>query len=159
MGDFSVKAVLSAVDKNFSSTMKGALGYSNNLKATLTSGIGFGAMMAIGQKAVSVVGNGISALARGSIDAGMNFESAMSNVAAISGATGKDLQDLTAKAKEMGATTQFSATEAADAMSYMAMAGWKAGEMASGIGGIMNLAAASGADLARTGPMSRKSTN
>ena len=49
MGDFSVKAILSATDKNFSSTMKSALGYTNNLKSTLTSGIGFGAMMAIGQ--------------------------------------------------------------------------------------------------------------
>ena len=52
MGEFSVRAVLSAVDKNFASTMKSALGYTNNLKDTLTSGIGFGAMMAIGQSAV-----------------------------------------------------------------------------------------------------------
>ena len=74
----------------------------------------------------------------------------MSSVASISGATGNDLKELTSKAKQMGATTQFSATEAANAMEYMAMAGWKTKDMVSGIGGIMNLAAASGSDLART---------
>lgn len=78
------------------------------------------------------------------------FESAMSEVQAISGATGKDFEDLTAKAQEMGAKTKFSASESAEAMQYMAMAGWKTEEMLSGIEGIMNLAAASGEDLATT---------
>lgn len=147
---FSVKAILSAKDSNFSSTMKACSGYAENLKSTLTSGIGFGAMAAIGSKAVSVVGNGLKSLTTGTISAGTNFESAMSSVASISGATGNDLKELTSKAKQMGATTQFSATEAANAMEYMAMAGWKTKDMVSGIGGIMNLAAASGSDLART---------
>lgn len=147
---FSVKAILSAKDSNFSSTMKACSGYAENLKSTLTSGIGFGAMAAIGSKAVSVVGNGLKSLTTGAISAGTNFESAMSSVASISGATGNDLKELTSKAEQMGATTQFSATEAANAMEYMAMAGWKTKDMVSGIGGIMNLAAASGADLART---------
>lgn len=147
---FSVKAILSAKDSNFSSTMKACSGYAENLKSTLTSGIGFGAMAAIGSKAVSVVGNGLKSLTTGAISAGTNFESAMSSVASISGATGNDLKELTSKAKQMGATTQFSATEAANAMEYMAMAGWKTKDMVSGIGGIMNLAAASGSDLART---------
>lgn len=147
---FSVKAILSAKDSNFSSTMKACSGYAENLKSTLTSGIGFGAMAAIGSKAVSVVGNGLKSLTTGAISAGTNFESAMSSVASISGATGSDLKELTSKAKQMGATTQFSATEAANAMEYMAMAGWKTKDMVSGIGGIMNLAAASGSDLART---------
>lgn len=146
----SVKAIMSAVDTNFSSTMKACGGYADNLKKTLTSGLGFGAMAAIGSKAVSVVGSGLKTLTADSVSAGMNFESAMSSVGAISGATGKDLNDLTAKAKEMGATTQFSATESANAMEYMAMAGWKTKDMISGIGGIMDLAAASGSDLART---------
>ena len=84
------------------------------------------------------------------IDSGMSFESAMSSVSAISGAAGENLAKLTDKAKQMGATTQYSATEAANAMEYMAMAGWKTEDMISGIDGIMNLAAASGADLART---------
>ena len=79
-----------------------------------------------------------------------NFDSAMSKVSAISGATGKDLDALRQKAKEMGATTKFTATEAAEAFNYMAMAGWKTGEMLDGIEGIMNLAAASGEDLATT---------
>lgn len=147
---FSVKAILSAKDSNFSSTMKACSGYAENLKSTLTSGIGFGAMAAIGSKAVSVVENGLKSLTAGGISAGTNFESAMSSVASISGATGNDLKELTSKAKQMGATTQFSATEAANAMEYMAMAGWKTKDMVSGIGGIMNLAAASGSDLART---------
>lgn len=71
----------------------------------------------------------------------------MSEVAAISGATGEDLQKLTDKAKEMGAKTKFSATESAEAFKYMAMAGWKTGDMLNGIEGIMNLAAASGENL------------
>lgn len=105
---FSVKAILSAKDSNFSSTMKACSGYAENLKSTLTSGIGFGAMAAIGSKAVSVVGNGLKSLTTGAISAGTNFESAMSSVASISGATGNDLKELTSKAKQMGATTQFS---------------------------------------------------
>lgn len=79
-----------------------------------------------------------------------NFESAMSEVSAISGATGKDLDDLSAKAREMGASTKFSASEAAEAFQYMAMAGWKTEDMLFGIEGVLNLAAASGEDLATT---------
>ena len=74
----------------------------------------------------------------------------MSTIQAISGATGDELAALTDKAKEMGANTKFSATEAAEAMQYMAMAGWKTDDMLNGIEGIMNLAAASGEDLATT---------
>lgn len=81
---------------------------------------------------------------------GSDFEAGMSKVAAISGATEGGLAKLTEKAKEMGAKTKFSASEAAAAMEYMAMAGWKTGDMLSGIEGIMNLAAASGEDLATT---------
>lgn len=79
-----------------------------------------------------------------------NFESAMSKVSAISGATGDDLDALTEKAKQMGESTKFSASESADAFQYMAMAGWKTEQMLNGIEGIMNLAAASGEDLATT---------
>ena len=78
------------------------------------------------------------------------FESAMSKVSAISGATGDDLAALTDKAKEMGAKTKFSASESAEAFQYMAMAGWKTEDMLDGIDGIMNLAAADGLDLATT---------
>lgn len=79
-----------------------------------------------------------------------DFDESMSNVSAISGATGEEFDQLRDKAREMGAETKFSASEAADAMSYMAMAGWKTDDMLNGISGIMNLAAASGADLATT---------
>ncbi len=79
-----------------------------------------------------------------------DFDSGMSKVAAISGATGDDLDALREKAREMGSKTKFSASEAAAAMEYMAMAGWKTEDMLGGIEGIMNLAAASGEDLATT---------
>ena len=79
---------------------------------------------------------------------GANFEQGMSKVAAISGATGDELAALTEKAKEMGAKTKFSASESAAAFEYMAMAGWKTTDMLNGIEGVMNLAAASGEDLA-----------
>ena len=77
----------------------------------------------------------------------MDFEQGMSKVAAISGATGDDLVALTEKAKEMGANTKYSATESAEAFSYMAMAGWKTEQMLAGIAPVMNLAAASGEEL------------
>ena len=84
------------------------------------------------------------------ISAGMDFDSQMSTVAAISGATGEEFGILRAKAQEMGATTAFSATESAQAMEYMAMAGWKTTDITNGLAGVMNLAAASGEDLATT---------
>src|SRR5690625_4611613 len=90
-----------------------------------------------------IAGVGIAATKIGS-----SFESSMSKVAAISGATGKDLEKLTKKAREMGATTIFSASESADALNYMALAGWDTHEMLDGISGVMDLAAASGEDLA-----------
>ncbi len=79
-----------------------------------------------------------------------DFDSAMSKVAAVSGATGEELEQLRNKAREMGKETKFSASEAAEAMNYMAMAGWKTEDMLNGIAGVMNLAAASGEDLATT---------
>lgn len=88
--------------------------------------------------------------AAASVKVGSDFDSSMSQVSAISGATGKDLEALRDKAKEMGATTKFSASESADAMTYMAMAGWNSQQMISGLPGILNLAAASGEDLATT---------
>lgn len=92
----------------------------------------------------------ISAMEGYAVKVGSSFEEGMSKVSAISGAAGGDLEKLTDKAKEMGAKTKFSATEAASAFEYMAMAGWKTEDMLNGIEGIMNLAAASGEDLATT---------
>lgn len=85
-----------------------------------------------------------------SVNSFQDFEAMMSQVKAISGATGQAFDDLTAKAQEMGATTKFTATESAEAFNYMAMAGWKPQQMIDGISGIMSLAAASGEDLGTT---------
>ncbi len=100
--------------------------------------------------AIAAASTAVTAFAKSSVDAGMSFDSAMSQVQAISGANAGQFQQLRDKAQEMGATTKFSATEAAEAMNYMAMAGWKTEDMLGGISGIMNLAAASGEDLATT---------
>ena len=85
-----------------------------------------------------------------SVNSFQDFEAMMSQVKAISGATGQAFDNLTAKAQEMGATTKFTATESAEAFNYMAMAGWKPQQMIDGISGIMSLAAASGEDLGTT---------
>ena len=119
------------------------------------SGIdGIGSIAEKGLKATGAILAGtataIGAIGAASVKVGSDFEASMSKVAAISGATGDDLKALTDKAKEMGATTKFSASESADALQYMAMAGWKTEDMLNGIEGIMNLAAASGEDLATT---------
>ncbi len=108
-----------------------------NVVKTAAVGIG-GAMVAVGGYAIKV---------------GSDFESAMSNVAAISGATGDELKMLKDTAEEMGATTQFSATEAANALSYMALAGWDANQSAAALPGVLNLAAASGMELASASDM------
>lgn len=77
-----------------------------------------------------------------------NFEASMSNVEALSGASAEELAQLSAMAKELGATTKFTAKESADAMGYMAMAGWDAQQILSGMPGVLSLAAAAGEDLA-----------
>lgn len=93
---------------------------------------------------------GVSIGMKDTIDTYKDFEAAMSQVSAISGATGSDFDKLNAKAKEMGATTKFTATEAAEGFNYMAMAGWKTKDMLDGIDGILSLAAASGENLGTT---------
>lgn len=93
---------------------------------------------------------GVSIGLKDTIETYKDFEAAMSQVQAISGATGSEVTKLTNKAKEMGATTKFTAEESAEAFNYMAMAGWKTEDMLSGIEGILSLAAASGEDLATT---------
>ena len=103
----------------------------------------------VGQKLLPVTGV-VTGLGTVAVKTAADFDSAMSKVAAVSGATGSDFDSLRDKAREMGAKTKFSATEAADAMNYMAMAGWKTEDMLSGIEGVMYLAAASGEDLATT---------
>lgn len=87
------------------------------------------------------------------IEVGKAFDSSMSNVAALSGASAEELQMLRDVAKEYGSTTKFSASEAADALGYMALAGWDAQTSADALGGVLDLAAASGMDLAQASDM------
>lgn len=89
-------------------------------------------------------------LSAGIIKTTADFDASMSKVAAVSGAAGDEFDALRNKAREMGETTKFSASDSAEAMNYMAMAGWKTDQMLEGISGVMNLAAASGEELATT---------
>lgn len=91
----------------------------------------------------------LAVLGAGALKVGVDFESAMSNVSAISGATREELEKLGERAKEMGANTSKSATESADAMSYMALAGWDSTQIISGIEPVLRLAEAGNLDLAR----------
>lgn len=109
-----------------------------------------GSYMVKGAQAFGVASTAVAGFGGSAVKAGMSFDAAMSQVSAISGATGGSFDALRSKAMEMGAKTKFSATEAAEAMNYMAMAGWKDQDMLNGIAGIMDLAAASGEDLAST---------
>jgi TP901 family phage tail tape measure protein len=109
--------------------------------------------VALGNMIANVVSDAIQKmkdLVAGTIEVGKTFDNSMGQVAAVSGATGDELQALRDKAKEMGSTTKFTASEAADAFNYMAMAGWKTEDMINGIDGVLALAAASGTDLATT---------
>ena len=109
-----------------------------------------GKITSVGSTLTKTVTAPIVGLGTAAVKTAADFDEGMSKVSAISGATGDDLDALRTKAREMGAKTKFSATEAASAFEYMAMAGWKTGDMVSGIDGIMSLAAASGEDLATT---------
>ena len=106
-------------------------------------------LVKIGDK-VSAVSDKIIDFGKDTIKTTADFDTSMSQVKAVSGATEDEFEKLRKKAREMGAQTKFSASEAADAMNYMAMAGWKTDDMLEGIAGIMNLAAASGENLATT---------
>ncbi|MBQ8558557.1 MAG: phage tail tape measure protein [Tyzzerella sp.] len=103
----------------------------------------------VGKKMMVVTG-AVAAVGVAAVKTTAEFDANMSQVAAVSGATGEDLDSLRDKAREMGEKTKFSASEAAQAMNYMAMAGWKTEDMLDGLDGVMNLAAASGEDLATT---------
>lgn len=108
-----------------------------------------GNLESVGKKLLPVTGV-VTAAGTAAVKTAADFEASMSKVSAVSGAAGADLDALSAKAREMGSKTKYSASEAAEAMNYMAMAGWKTEDMFSGIEGVMNLAAASGEDLAAT---------
>lgn len=104
-------------------------------------------------KALSAGFNALKNALTGCMSAGMSFEAAMSQVAAISGATAADLERLTEAAEKAGSTTQFTATQAANALNYMALAGWDANQSIEALDGVLGLAAASGMDLASASDM------
>ena len=114
--------------------------FGDMLKANLTSGAIVGGVKAVADKAKEA--------AEYAVDVGSSFEAGMSEVAAISGATGSQLEALTKKAKELGNSTKFSASEAASAFTNMSLAGWSVDQSLAGIDGVLQLAAASGMDLA-----------
>lgn len=97
--------------------------------------------------------DGIKNLVGNVIELGQNFTSTMSEISAISGATGEDFEKLEACAREYGATTVFSASNAAEALKYMSLAGWDADQSTSALGGVLNLAAASGMELGAASDM------
>ena len=102
----------------------------------------------VGRTITTAVSLPLLAVGAGAIKTAADFEAGMSKVAALSGATGDDLKMLEEEAKRMGATTKYSATESADALSYMALAGWDAEQMAAGLEPSLKLAGASGMQLA-----------
>ena len=134
----SAQSQANTASKNIATTI------GNNLQSAGKS------MTSAGSTLTKTVTTPVLGLGTTAVKVTSDFESAMTKVSAISGATGGDLDALNKKAQEMGAKTKFSATESAEAFTYMAMAGWKTEDMLSGIDGIMSLAAADGLDLATT---------
>ena len=134
---------------------KGISGSISNLLGEEAQSAGVSAGTSLGNSMVDaikgvVAAAGIGTAVKSSIDAGMNFDSEMAHVSAISGVAGEAFDTLRAKALELGSSTKFSASEAAEAFGYMSMAGWNAGQMLNGVGGILSLAAADGLDLGTT---------
>ena len=130
-------------------------GFDKSLQDTTSGGLSV-FTVAVGNLVADVLSgliNSMKDVVGQTIEVGKAFDSSMSNVAALSGATDEELQMLRDTAKEFGSTTKFSASEAADALGYMALAGWDAQTSASALGGVLDLAAASGMDLAQASDM------
>ena len=104
----------------------------------------------VGSKLTTTLTLPIVGLAGASVKTAAEFEASMSNVKAITGATGEDFEKLTTLAQDLGKTTAWSASEVAEAMQYTGMAGWSAQQNIDGLAGVLNLASATGTDLART---------
>ena len=137
----SLKSLKSTIDKSLPNASKTLSTFANGFEK-------IGSICTQVGKKLSIITTGFTGLTTYVINVGKSFESQMSKVSAISGAVGSELEQLKAKAVEMGSKTKFSATEAGQAFEYMAMAGWKTEDMLDGISGIMNLAAGSGEELA-----------
>lgn len=122
-------------------------GFQDASKVMNTFSSGAKKVLKVVATAATATATAVTGIAAASISVGKSFEAQMSTVQSICGATDSDMEALNSKAKELGEATSFSATEAGQAMEYMAMAGWKTEDMLNGIGGILNLAAASGEEL------------
>ena len=112
-----------------------------------------GVLADLAARAIAEAGRAMANLAKQTLEVGMSFEESMSNNAALFGATGEELNKLSETAQHYGETTQFSASEAAEALGYMALAGWDANKATSELGGVLDLAAASGMGLAEASDM------
>ena len=137
--------------KGFASARNDLQQFNNSSASISTRMTGLSnAMVAVGSTLTKSVSVPLATIGAMALKTTADFDAGMSEVKAISGATGTEFKQLETKAIQMGAKTKYSATEAASAFKYMAMAGWDTSDMLSGISGVMNLAAASGEDLATT---------
>lgn len=147
MSNYSVEAVFKATGvgnftKSFKDAERSVKGFVDNNAKT------FDSFKQVG-KVATVAGTAIAGGLGFAVKKAADFEGGMSKVAAVSGATGSDLQDLTDIAREMGSKTSFSATEAAEGLEYMALAGWDTNQMVSGLEPVLHLAEAGALDLGR----------
>lgn len=152
--------IAGVIDKSFSASLVAASGTLRKTVSAVNSDFtkldrGFDTIMGLGSTAfhaiataATVAATAIGAATMAAVNVGMEFEKQMSAVQAISGASAEELAQLTETARELGQTSVFSATEVGKAMEYMGMAGWETEQMLAGIEGVLNLAAASGEDLA-----------
>lgn len=134
----------STTDAGTTAGKKGGKALATSVSKTLTG---------TGTKMTAALTTPLLGAGAAAVNVGMQFQSSMQNVAALSGATGSELAALESTAREFGSTTKFSASQAADALGYMALAGWDTTQMTEGLGGVLNLAAASNMDLAEASDM------
>ena len=148
---YSVEAVLTAKDQNFTSTF--SKGETTLSKFGKLAGKGLATVAKVGAAAIAGAAGGIAVFGTKSIQAGMDFDSSMSQVAATMGTTVDQIGNLRDFAQEMGRTTAFSATQSADALNYMALAGYDAETSMKMLPNVLNLAAAGGIELAQASDM------
>ncbi len=138
----SLKAILSADGSQMSSTFNQIAGQVGGLQKTLMGGIGFGVLSSIGGKAVDLVSNGVKAMAGTVMDSGMSFEAAGSQIAATMGKSKSEITDIINEAARLGATTSFTATQAAQGFNVLAMSGLDAQQQIAAMAPVLDLAAA-----------------
>ena len=133
---FSIKAILSAADKGFTSTMKSASSYVDNLKSTLTSGIGFGVMMAAGQKAFNVISNGVTGLVGNMNDASAAWKTFQGNME-MNGKTEKEIRSIKNELQDFAEATIYSSSDMASTFAQLEAVGTKnTTKLVKGFGGL-----------------------